>query len=335
MTMTDFDHDLKVALAAVRKAARATRLVQDGQLGQGTLVKDDRSPVTVADFAAQALVAQTLAEHCPDDPLVGEEDARELRSGEHAGLCDLVVDVAAHALGRDTVDPGQLLDWIDRGAAAGDSERYWVLDPIDGTKGFLRGGQYAIALGLVEQGRVVAGVLGCPSYTPDGAAAEGLLLFARRGVGAFELPMAEERLAKAQPIRVTATQDPAAWRFCESVESGHSDQGRSAAVAAAMGMAGEAVRMDSQAKYAAVARGDAEIYMRLPTRPGYREKVWDHAAGMIVVEEAGGVVTDVSGAPLDFTRGRRLEENRGVLASHGLAHERLVEAVAGTLADQS
>ena len=335
MTMTDFDHDLKVALAAVRKAACATRFVQSGQMGQGTLVKDDRSPVTVADFAAQALVAQALAEHCPDDQLVGEEDAEALRAGDHAALRDRVVDVVAHTMGRQSVDPSQLLDWSDRGGSHGDSGRYWVLDPIDGTKGFLRGGQYAIALGLVEEGRVVAGVLGCPNYTPAGSATPGLLLFARRGVGAFELPMDEEVVGKAAPVRVTTTQDPAAWRFCESVESGHSDQGRSAAVATAMGIAGDAVRLDSQAKYAAVARGDAEIYMRLPTRADYREKVWDHAAGMIVVEEAGGVVTDVDGAPLNFARGRRLEENRGVLASHGLAHERLVEAVAGTLADQS
>jgi hypothetical protein len=63
--------------------------------------------------------------------------------------------------------------------------------------------------------------------------------------------------------------------------------------------------------------GDASIYLRLPTRADYREKIWDHAAGMFVVEQAGGRVTDVTGAPLDFRHGRRLETNRGVIATDG------------------
>jgi 3'(2'), 5'-bisphosphate nucleotidase len=85
--------------------------------------------------------------------------------------------------------------------------------------------------------------------------------------------------------------------------------------------------MDSQAKYAALARGDAEIYLRLPTRPGYVEKIWDHAAGFLVIEEAGGRVTDIEGKRLDFTCGSRLERNRGVIATNGLLHQRVLEAV--------
>jgi len=334
MTITEPGRDLEVALLAVRRAARATCAVQARQVGQGSLLKSDKSPVTVADFAAQALVASTLSEHFPDDPLVGEEDAAALRQGEHEALSRQVVRVVAEARGAP-VEPDQVLDWIDRGGASGHADRYWVLDPIDGTKGFLRRGQYAIALGLVEDGRVVAGALGCPGYSPAAAAPPGLLLFGRRGAGAFELALDDEDATNATPIRVSVAQDPAALRFCESVESGHSDQDRSVSVAAAMGITAGAVRMDSQAKYAAVARGDAEIYMRLPTRIDYREKVWDHAAGMLLVEEAGGVVTDVAGAPLDFSRGRRLENNRGVLASHGLVHDRLVEVVGDNLGSES
>ena len=75
--------------------------------------------------------------------------------------------------------------------------------------------------------------------------------------------------------------------------------------------------MDSQAKYAVVARGEADIYLRLPTRADYREKIWDHAAGHLIVAEAGGVVTDIAGRPLEFHHGRELTANRGVIVTNG------------------
>ena len=90
---------------------------------------------------------------------------------------------------------------------------------------------------------------------------------------------------------------PADTRFCESVESGHSDQEQTAKIAARLDIRGDPVRVDGQTKYAIVARGEVSIYLRLPRRKDYREKIWDHAAGMIVVEEAGGRVTDVEGKP--------------------------------------
>jgi 3'(2'), 5'-bisphosphate nucleotidase len=85
--------------------------------------------------------------------------------------------------------------------------------------------------------------------------------------------------------------------------------------------------MDSQAKYAVIARGHASIYMRLPTRGDYREKIWDHAAGKLVVEAAGGKVTDIHGRRLDFSHGRTLQENRGVVATSGTIHDRVIEAI--------
>jgi hypothetical protein len=91
------------------------------------------------------------------------------------------------------------------------------------------------------------------------------------------------------------------------------------------------VRLDSQCKYAVVARGEASIYLRLPTRPGYEEKIWDHAAGCVIVKEAGGAVTDVRGRPLDFSRGSTLALNSGVVASNGVLHYRVLDAVRAVL----
>ncbi len=106
----------------------------------------------------------------------------------------------------------------------------------------------------------------------------------------------------------------------------------SARIAALLGITAEPYRIDSQCKYAAVARGDASIYLRLPTRADYREKIWDHAAGKFVVEQAGGRVTDVRGAPLDFAHGARLERNLGVVATDGRFHDEILAAVATVLA---
>ena len=105
------------------------------------------------------------------------------------------------------------------------------------------------------------------------------------------------------------------------------DQSESAAIARRLGIEREPFRIDSQCKYAAVARGDASIYLRMPTRKDYREKIWDHAAGKIVVEAAGGTVTDVNGRTLDFRHGRTLEENRGIVATAGPIHDAVLEAV--------
>jgi 3'(2'), 5'-bisphosphate nucleotidase len=91
--------------------------------------------------------------------------------------------------------------------------------------------------------------------------------------------------------------------------------------------------MDSQCKYAAVARGDASIYLRLPRDSSYRETIWDHAAGAIVVREGGGRVSDVHGEPLNFGTGRLLRLNKGIVATNGVLHREVLRAVASVLGE--
>jgi 3'(2'), 5'-bisphosphate nucleotidase len=314
---TGYPREIETALAAVREASRLCIAVQ-AEIGDGVQSKDDRSPVTVADFGSQALICRTLRETFPDDPVIAEEDSAALRSADGKMLLDRVVrEVEAVRPGHDA---GMICSWIDHGSARDYAPRFWTLDPIDGTKGFLRGEQYAIALALVVDGEVAVAALGCPNLDPG-----GVLLGAVRGEGATTSPLA----GAADPVsaKVTATTDPASARFMESVESGHSSHSGSARIASSLGIVLPPVRMDSQAKYAALARGDADIYLRLPTRPGYVEKIWDHAAGVLVIEEAGGRVTDIDGNRLEFHHGSRLEKNRGVIATNGVLHGKVLEAV--------
>ncbi len=310
--------ELDTALAAVRAAAKVTSAVQRALVTSDSLQKKDKSPVTVADFASQAVICAALGQAMADDPIVGEEDAAELRNPENAALCERVVEHVRRI--NEGASRQQVLDWIDRGKADGSTQRFWTLDPIDGTQGFLRKEQYAIALALIENGQVVLGVLGCPNLSG------GVLLSAVQGQGAKQHKLDADEM-EGEPIAADEITDPAAARLCESVESRHSNQRQSARIAEALKITLPPVRMDSQAKYAAIARGEAEIYLRLPTSKEYREKIWDHAAGMMIVHEAGGTVSDADGKPLDFSHGRRLEVNRGIIATAGRIHEPVVRAV--------
>ena len=312
---------LSTAIHAVQQAQIACINVQNTLVT--SVSKKDRSPVTIADFAAQSIVSIILKEYDQTIPLVGEEDAQLLRENEdlRKKVCDIVVQVMPDK------NEYEILQAIDRGTHEGGPEgTFWVLDPIDGTKGFLRKQQYAIALGLVENGTVTLGVLGCPNLPRNLSVPNedlGSLFFATKGGGSFRWVSPEQR------IPITVSQDP--FRFCESVEKGHSSHNRSQKIADIIGITEPPIRMDSQCKYALVAQGQAAAYLRL-TKGDYVEKIWDHAAGSIIITEAGGMLTDLLGAPLDFSRGRTLSSNKGIIASSGGAfHKELVQAYSQTV----
>lgn len=318
-----YERERQVAIDAIRVAAGVCRRVQ-ATISVDVLEKKDRSPVTVADFASQAIICRALAEQFPGDPIVGEEDAAELSRAENIPFLTRVREELRQA----DLDAGEdeIRGWINLGAETHFSDRFWTLDPIDGTKGFLRGEQYAISLALIVNGRIELGLLGCPNLpaNADGSSL-GCLFWAVRGAGSHVAGL--DNSLPEMPIQVSSAQDPEQTRFCESVESAHSSHGLSAKVADRLHITREPKRIDSQAKYAVVARGEAEIYMRLPAKAGYKENIWDHAGGVLLVEEAGGTVTDVMGKPLEFIHGRRLEANAGIIATNREWHKRVVTAV--------
>lgn len=324
-----YEQELRVALDAVQLAARVCQAVQAG-LTPDVLKKRDRSPVTVADFSSQAVICRALADQFPDDAIIAEEDSAALKQAENSRFLGQI----RKELGRIDIDADErtICSWIDRGGASSYCERFWTVDPIDGTKGFLRGEQYAISLALIVDAQIRVTLLGCPNLsmapqgeTPQAEPTNGALFYAVLGNGSHVVPLD----ASALPTRldVTHNEEASKARFCESVESGHTAHDRSAAVATALGIAQPPVRLDSQAKYAVVARGEADVYLRLPTRPDYNEKIWDHAGGVLLVQEAGGTVSDVTGKPLDFSHGCELLNNRGVVVSNGRLHDAVLRAL--------
>ncbi len=315
------------AINAVRRAALLVKHIQS-EMVTFALTKDDRSPVTVADFAAQALVGYLLEKTFPGVSLVGEENSAALQSPKERDTLLAITRFMGEVIPQAT--PEKVCAWIDRGAGEVE-DRYWTLDPIDGTKGFLRGAQYAVALALVVDGRPQVAALGCPNLSggyKEDLGGEGSLLAAARGEGSW-ITALEGLNAEFARLRVSPQTDPSQARLLRSFESGHTNAGQVDHFNQALGGEAPPVRMDSQAKYAVMAAGQGEIYLRLlsPGRENYREKVWDQAAGSLIVEAAGGMVTDLAGAPLDFSVGRRLLENRGVCVTNGHLHEAALRAL--------
>lgn len=309
---------LNPALQAVSAASMICREIQHQLVSADSMDKKDKSPVTIADYASQALICSVLNSAFPDIPIVGEEDAGDLRKPENEAMLE---KIASFLPG---VPSGQITDAIDLGNGA-PGDLFWTLDPIDGTKGFLRGEHYAVALALIKEGQVVLGVLGCPNLDYD-ESSKGSLFYALRGQGSVANDF---NMDKSRNLHVSERTPEESVRFLESVEKGHANHAGQAKIIETFGERKASVRVDSQVKYAVLASGDAEVYLRLPKpeMPDYREKIWDHAAGMILVEEAGGTVCDATGKPLDFNRGKKLIDNRGVIATNGQFHEMVLEAV--------
>ncbi len=323
------DQRIVFALEATQQAALLASRIQ-GELVSEAITKDDRSPVTVADFAAQAVVGYLLEKTFPGELLVGEERAELLRTRSEQSTLHRITEFVGRLI--PGVSSAEVCEYIDRGVDD-PGVNYWTLDPIDGTKGFLRGSQYACALAYVENGIVQLGVLGCPNLTPDlveDNSGDGSLLIAAKGAGSWISPLKGAITANNfQALQVSSVSSPDRARLMRSYESGHTNTSQIEQFQVVLGGKADPVRMDSQVKYALLAAGEGEIYLRLLSadHPDYREKIWDQAAGSIVVEEAGGKVTDLDGKALDFSQGRTLKNNRGICATNGTLHDHALKAI--------
>ncbi|XVF40571.1 hypothetical protein PTKIN_Ptkin01aG0124200 [Pterospermum kingtungense] len=367
-----YSKELDVAVRAVQMACSLCQKVQDSLVSKTNSPvhsKDDNSPVTVADWSVQATVSWILSESfgCRNVSILAEEDVQSLSTADATGLLDAVVKTVNDCLTEAPyfgikrpempLRSSDVLEAISRcNSVGGPTGRFWALDPVDGTLGFVRGDQYAVALALIEDGEVVLGVLGCPNYpmrkewlsyhhryhriisklTPPTSESwdKGCVIYARKGCGkAWMQPLHQKNkmLAwpnSAIPVQVSSIDNPALATFCEPVEKSYSSHSFTAGLAHSVGLRKQPLRVYSMVKYAAIARGDAEIFMKF-ARSGYKEKIWDHAAGVIIIQEAGGVVTDAGGSPLDFSKGIFLEGlDRGIIACAGAKlHEKIIRAV--------
>jgi 3'(2'), 5'-bisphosphate nucleotidase len=318
---------LEPILRAARQAAQLCVLVQQAHLSR--YEKVGHEPVTIADYGSQAIIARAISQYFPEDGIMAEESGAQFIELLDDTQRALIVELIGRIIGQ-TVTVDQVRGWLDHNAGL-ETPRIWVIDPIDGTKGFLAGRHYVNAVGIMDNRQPVGGILAAPAY-PRSRFPNGALLHAFRDsafIEPLDNPNARVRMFVSQQA------DFSLFRALESVEKGHSGLARLARVRAIAGISDSLVEQaDSMEKYGRVAAGDAELYMRLPrmgsTRP---HNIWDHAPGVAILQAAGGTATDVDGTPLDFSTGKVLN-NYGIIASNGTRHADIIDAVQALLREE-
>lgn len=287
--------------------------------------KEDFSPVTLADLGAQIMVTHWLNMHFEGEPLLAEESVKSLPKENRDAFIDKLIGVLEPFLGK--LSRKKILDYLELNCFSTKKESYWVLDPLDGTKGFIRGNQYAISLGHINKGTIDVGVLACPrlrlthlSVSDRKDVQQGCLFFAEKGEGAWVqlCNLSSDPI----PIHVSQCKDPSQAKLFRSYESKHTDIEKTNRFCEKMGMK-LSIPVDSQVKYGLLACGEGEIILRFtpPDNPNYREKVWDHVGGAIILHEAGGKVTDVFGKAFQYNGEPLLNNSIGVFASNGYLHD--------------
>jgi 3'(2'), 5'-bisphosphate nucleotidase len=326
LSMDENSLEVITAIQAVTMASNLCQRIRRELIGGESILKSDRSPVTVADYGSQAIICKLIKDKFPDDIIVAEEDSEELKKPGQEKILEQVTQYVNDFIPKSSSE--EVCSWIDLSSHLV-TDRFWALDPIDGTKGFLRGDQYAIALALIENGLVKLGLMACPNLyvdkdQPDGK--RGCLFFALRGKGSVQIDI---HGGSKRTLSVSKVKDPSEVTLTESVEPDHADHLFHQRIAKKLNISKPSLRMDSQAKYGILARGEATVYLRIPSpsEPGYKENIWDHAAGSIIAEEAGGKVTDALGNPLYFLCGIKMEKNYGIIVTNRILHDVILKAL--------
>lgn len=342
-----YNRELRAAVDAVERACRLcvdvkrSLFTSDGRI----LEKNDQTPVTIADFGVQALISLELGRLFPSIPLVAEEDSSFLCSNN---LVDSVVNVVTDKISSKDKELTQadVLEAIDRGGQFGPNPAtYWVLDPIDGTKGFVKGSEalYVVGLALVVEGEIVLGVMGCPNWQTNKSKNDkntlesGIIMVSHIGCGTWSKELSES--LNWYRCLVDGHNSVQKGRFCIS----ESQTWDSLPLSSSFGSTIDVNNVgDNQVlllptccgslcKYLMVASGRATVFIQR-TRAERVIKVWDHAVGVICVEEAGGKVTDWNGDRLDLAEDeverKALFPPGGILVSNSSLHEEILEIIA-------
>lgn len=292
-----YERELRISLELAREAGAAILDFYEGPLEiQQKAGADDREPVTQADKLANEIIVDRLRHEFPDDGMLAEE----------------------------SIDTSHRLD----------KSRVWMIDPLDGTNGFIEGnGDFAVQIGLTENSQCVLGVV----YLP----LTGVLYRAVRGGGTWierpdddsergsrpEAPAVPRRRGGqagsprglAEQVRVSDHLEVSTMRLAasRSHRSPRMDQ-----VVQAFGIKDEVLRGSVGIKVGLIVEQQCDLYVHLSPRT----KQWDTCAPEIILREAGGAITDLFGQPLGYNKAQ-VQNRNGVVASNGVAHRRIIESL--------
>jgi len=265
----DLGWELTAAMEAAERAGEMIRREYE------TFVAIPDAPVTIStyvDLAAQEMILNDLHARFPADALCAEENTPALKGVPHTG------------------------------------PRVWVVDPIDGTRGFAKKtGQFSVMIGLLVNGRSVLGVVLEPASDRYTYAWAGGGCWWKVGDGTSVRASVSRRATLADAVLVQSWAKP----------------GQPSRPVAALGPKRVVETYSGGVKLAMVARGDADVYAN--TYSKFAD--WDICAGHVLVTEAGGVVTDLAGNPVQY-QGAGFAQTRGLLATNGRVHDEALRRLA-------
>ncbi|HEY5885793.1 MAG TPA: 3'(2'),5'-bisphosphate nucleotidase CysQ [Pyrinomonadaceae bacterium] len=266
-----YERELRVAIELAREAGAAILDYYDRPLEiEQKSDSGDREPVTQADKAANEIIVQRLLREFPDDGILAEE----------------------------SIDTSRRLS----------KERVWMIDPLDGTTGFIDGnGDFAVQIGLSENGKPVMGVV----YQP----LSGVLYRAVSGGGTW-IERAEYEVERAY---VSGEADVSTMRLAAS--RSHRSP-RMDTVVQAFGFKEEVRRGSVGIKIGLIVEKQCDLYIHLSPRT----KQWDTCAPEIILHEAGGELTDLFGHSITYNN-VEVQNRNGVVASNAIAHERIINSL--------
>ncbi|QQS42773.1 MAG: hypothetical protein IPM63_07535 [Acidobacteriota bacterium] len=265
-----FERELETALALARDAGAAIMKIYDEgfEVEEKFITETYSEPVTLADKTASTIIVRGIADEFPDDAVLSEEEP----------------------------------DDVARRLA---SSRVWIVDPLDGTKGFTeKMGDFAVQIGLVENGVPRIGVV----YQPIGKR----MFYARKGGGAY----LSENGSEGERLSVSDLTDFEEMTI--AVSRSHRSP-RMSRIIEHYGFANEFRHGSVGLKVGFIARQLADIYIHLSPYTKY----WDTAAPQAIIEEAGGTLTDIFGNRIDYTL-KDVRNHNGILSTNGVSKQAAV-----------
>lgn len=264
------EQELEAAIALARKAGEAIgkfyalEIISEQKIG----VDNFAEPVTAADREASRIIVEGLEMHFPNDGILSEEEADKLEE--------------------------RLL-----------RNRVWFVDPIDGTAGFIKkDGDFAVQIGLAENGVAVLGVVFMP--------ARDILYYASKGGGAFAITNG------GPPIKLRVSDKTNFGDIDLAVSRDHRSP-RMSRIVRDLGLRNEIERGSVGVKIGLIAEQICDLYIHLSPRT----KFWDTCGPEVILEEAGGRLTDLFGKAMRYDLGD-VQNLNGILASNGAVHESAV-----------
>lgn len=268
-----YQPELDAAIAAAREATQSIlKHYSLNIIAEEKIGTDNYSePVTIADRAASRIIVDLLREAFPEDGILSEEEFDDV----HLRI---------------------------------KKDRVWIIDPIDGTQGFVnKDGDFAVQIGLAENGVPIVGVVMVPAHD--------VTYYASLGEGTWIVSGDEK------PQRLSVSEKTDTREMCVATSRNHPTP-RMERIKEHFGITKEEKRGSVGLKVGLIAERECDLYINLSPRT----KFWDTCAPQIILEEAGGRLTDIFGQPLKYDI-EDVQNYGGIVASNGVSHPFIIEGL--------